>query len=280
MNVKKSILITGASSGIGKVCSLHLDNLGFKVFAGVRKEEDGEKLRSDATDKLEPLILDVTDEMLITSAMERISNESEYPFFGLVNNAGIGISGVFEATTVAEFRRLMEVNLIGLHAMTFASLPLLRKNRGRIVNIGSSAGFIAAPGGGAYAASKFAVRAYSDSLRTEVAPFGMEVSLVAPGAIESDIWAKNAAYKKEFRKTVSPELKEAYLPFIRYGEKILKEIKPLPTIKVANAVEKALTAKKPKALYLVGPDAKKAFYFSGYPKRALTKIFLKQIMKK
>ncbi len=279
MDLKKSILITGASTGIGKVCAIHLDNLGFKVFAGVRKEEDGEKLRKEASEKLEPLILDVTDEALISSAVERISSESEYPFFGLVNNAGIGISGVVEATTVAEFRRLMEVNLVGLHAMTHASVPFLRENQGRIVNIGSSAGFIAAPGGSAYAASKFAVRAYTDSLRTEVTPFGMEVSLVAPGAIESDIWAKNAAYKKNFRKTVAPELKEAYMPFIRYGDKILEDVRPLPTMKVAKAVEKALMSKKPKAVYLVGPDAKKAFYFSGYPKRALTKIFLKQIMK-
>jgi len=196
-----------------------------------------------------------------------------------VNNAGIGISGVVEATTVSEFRRLMEVNLIGLHAMTFAAIPWLRKNHGRIVNVGSSSSYIAAPGGSAYAASKFAVRAYTDSLRTEVTPFGMEVSLVAPGAIESDIWAKNAAYKKNLRKTVSPELLDIYRPFVRYGDKVLEDVKPLPTMKVARAIEDALIAKKPKAIYLIGPDAKKAFYFSGFPKRVLTKIFLKHILK-
>ncbi len=279
MSQKKSILITGASTGIGKVSALHLDSLGFKVFAGVRKDEDGEKLREKASDKLETLILDVTDEQLIDSAVERISSEHDYPFFGLVNNAGIGISGVVEATTVSEFRRLMEVNLIGLHAMTFAAIPWLRKNHGRIVNVGSSSSYIAAPGGSAYAASKFAVRAYTDSLRTEVTPFGMEVSLVAPGAIESDIWAKNAAYKKNLRKTVSPELLDIYRPFVRYGDKVLEDVKPLPTMKVARAIEDALIAKKPKAIYLIGPDAKKAFYFSGFPKRVLTKIFLKHILK-
>ena len=277
MSQKKSILITGASTGIGKVSALHLDSLGFKVFAGVRKDEDGEKLREKASDKLESLILDVTDEQLIDSAVERISSEHDYPFFGLVNNAGIG--GVVEATTVSEFRRLMEVNLIGLHAMTFAAIPWLRKNHGRIVNVGSSSSYIAAPGGSAYAASKFAVRAYTDSLRNEVTPFGMEVSLVAPGAIESDIWAKNAAYKKNLRKTVSPELLDIYRPFVRYGDKVLEDVKPLPTMKVARAIEDALIAKKPKAIYLIGPDAKKAFYFSGFPKRVLTKIFLKHILK-
>ena len=279
MTNKKSILITGASTGIGKVSAIHLDSLGFKVFAGVRKDEDGEKLLERASDKLETLILDVTDESLIATAVERISSERAYPFFGLVNNAGIGISGVIEATTVSEFRRLMEVNLIGLHAMTFAAIPWLRKNHGRIINVGSSSSYIAAPGGSAYAASKFAVRAYTDSLRTEVAPFGMEVSLVAPGAIESDIWAKNAAYKKKLRKTVSAELLDIYRPFVRYGDKVLEDVKPLPTMKVAKAIEDALVAKKPKAIYLVGPDAKKAFYFSGFPKRALTKIFLKHILK-
>ncbi|NQV01118.1 MAG: SDR family NAD(P)-dependent oxidoreductase [Bacteroidia bacterium] len=279
MDAKRSILITGASTGIGKVCALHLDSLGFKVFTGVRKEEDREKLRKEGSDMLEPLILDVTDEDTISNAINHISTETEYPFYGLVNNAGIGISGVMEATTVAEFRRLIEVNLIGLHAVTYACLSLLRSNKGRIINIGSSASYLAAPGGGAYAASKYAVRAYTDSLRTELTPFGMEVSLVAPGAIESDIWAKNAAYKKRLRETVSEELLEVYQPFIRFGEKILKEVKPLPTMKVAEAVKDALIAKKPKAVYLIGPDAKKAFIFSGYPKRAMTKIFLKKILK-
>ncbi len=275
----KSILITGASTGIGKVCTLHLDSLGFKVFAGVRKEEDGEKLRKEGSEKLEPVILDVTDEQVISSVIERISAETEYPFFALVNNAGIGISGVIEATPVAEFRRLMEVNLIGLHAMTFASLPQLRKNNGRIINIGSSTSYMAGPGGSAYAASKFAVRAYSDSLRTEVAPFGMHVSLVAPGAIESDIWDKSIAYKKKLRETSSAELLEAYRPFIRFGEKVMERVKPLPAMKVAKAVEDALVVKNPKAVYLVGPDARKAFIFSGFPKRTLTKLFLKKILK-
>ena len=279
MDEKRSILITGASTGIGEVCALHLDSLGFKVYAGVRKEEDGEKLRKEGSEKLESVMLDVTDPGMISDSVKRVSEESEYRFYGVVNNAGIGISGVVEATTVAEFRRLIEINLIGLHAVTNACLPLLRSNKGRIINIGSSSSYIAAPGGSAYAASKFAVRAYTDSLRTEVALFGMEVSLVAPGAIESDIWDKNLAYKKRLRENTSAEVKEAYFPFIRFGGKVMERINPLPAMKVAKAVEDALVAKKPKAIYLVGPDARKAFFFSGYPKRSLTKIFLRQILK-
>ena len=279
MKNKKSILITGASTGIGKACALHLDKMGFMVFAGVRKDKDKDTLNKEASDKLKPIILDVTKEETIVDAVEIISNETEYPLFGLVNNAGIGISGVLEATPETEFRKLLEVNVIGLHAVTRALLPLLRKNKGRIINIGSSASFMAGPGASSYAASKFAVRAISDSLRLELKPFGMFVSLVAPGAIESDIWDKVKVYKEKLRKSVAPELLETYKLFIKAGEKMVDIIKPIPALEVANAVAHGLTSKKPKYVYLVGNDAKKAYKLLKLPKSLFNWLVIKHVTK-
>lgn len=277
MTRKKSILITGASTGIGKACALHLDKLGFMVFAGVRKAEDGDTLQKKASETLQPVILDVTKTDTIQAAIELISHESDSPLFGLVNNAGIGISGVLEVTPETELRKLLDVNVIGLHAVTRACLPLLRKTAGRIINIGSSASFMAGPGASSYSASKFAVRAMSDSLRLELQPFGMCVSLVAPGAIESDIWEKAKMYKDELRQSVTPELREAYNFFITAGDNMVDVIQPIPALEVAKAVAHGLTSKKPKFVYLVGNDAKKAYTLSRLPKRLLNWLVIKHI---
>jgi NAD(P)-dependent dehydrogenase (short-subunit alcohol dehydrogenase family) len=219
----------------------------------------------------------VTKPDTIQAAIELISHESDYPLFGLVNNAGIGISGVLEATPETEFRKLLDVNVIGLHAVTRACLPLLRKTAGRIINIGSSASFMAGPGASSYSASKFAVRAMSDSLRLEVQPFGMCVSLVAPGAIESDIWEKAKVYKDELRKSIAPELREAYKLFITAGDRMVDVIQPIPALGVAKAVAHGLTSKKPKFVYLIGNDAKKASTLSKLPKRLLNWLVIKHI---
>ncbi len=279
MKSKKSILITGASTGIGKACALHLDKLGFMVFAGVRKDKDMDALNKEASDKLQPIILDVTKVDTINNVVEIISNEVEYPLFGLVNNAGIGINGVLEAIPETELRTLLEVNVIGLHTVTRSFLPLLRKNTGRIINIGSSASFMAGPGVNSYSASKFAVRAISDSLRFELQPFGMFVSLVAPGAIESDIWDKAKVYKEELRKSVAPQLLEAYKLFVTVGDKVIALIKPIPALEVAKAVAHGLTSKKPKYVYLVGKDAKKAYMLSKLPKSLFHWLVIKHLTK-
>lgn len=275
----KSILITGSSTGIGKACALHLDKLGFRVFAGVRKAEDGDALRSEASDALQPIILDVTETNTIQAAVDLISRESENPLYGLVNNAGVGISGVLEATPEAKLRELLEVNVIGLHAVTRACLPMLREQAGRIVNIGSSASFLAGPGVSSYAASKFAVRAISDSLRLELQPFGVCVSLVAPGAIESDIWEKAKAYKAELRKSVAPELLEAYKLFITAGDRMVDTIQPVPALEVAKAVEHGLTSARPRHVYLVGKDCRRAHGLSKLPRGLQNWLLTKHITK-
>jgi len=275
----KSILITGTSTGIGKACALYLDKLGFKVYAGVRKKTDGESLIKKTSENLTPIILDVTDEESISNAVNIIEKETGGELFGLINNAGIGRSGVLEVTPVEEIRKVMDVNVIGLMAMTKAMIPMLRKNKGRIINIGSTASFLASPGASAYAASKFAVRAITDSLRLELKPFGMNVVLVAPGAVESEIWGKGKVYKNEMRKNVKPEITKLYATLIKFGENLINELKKIPADEVAKSVAYSLTSPKPKRYYLVGDDAKAGAKASKLPKVLLDWIFMKRIQK-
>jgi NAD(P)-dependent dehydrogenase (short-subunit alcohol dehydrogenase family) len=279
MENRKAILITGTSTGIGRACALHLDKLGYKVYAGVRREEDADSLRSEASENLTALILDVTDESSIETALSRIEQENDGKLFGLVNNAGIGISGVVEVTPIEEVRKVLDVNVIGLYALTKAAIPMIRKGKGRIINIGSSSSFFAFPGSSVYSASKFAVRAITDSLRTEMKLFDIPVALVAPGAIESDIWEKSLAYKKKLRETVSPEISELYSPFIKFGDKLIEDVKPIPAIEVAKAVTHAFTSRKPKIYYMVGKDAKGAAKAAKLPKRFLDWMIMKHVNK-
>lgn len=276
---KLSILITGASTGIGRACALHFDNQGYKVFAGVRNSEDYEKLIKAGSDNLKPVILDVCKDDDVANTLKIILDDNDSTFYGLVNNAGIGISGLIEATPVSELRRIFDVNFIGLHRVTQAFLPLIRKNKGRIVNIGSSSGFMSGPALGPYSASKFALRSYNDALRIEMKTFGVHVSLIAPGPIESAIWEKAIKYKEEIRKKISPELLKDYDLFVKAGDALLDQIKPIPVVHVVNAVNHSLTAKKPKYLYLVGKNAVMARIFSSLPKKWSDSLFLDRIKK-
>jgi len=267
MVIKKSVLVTGASTGIGKECVLYLDKLGFRVFAGVRTEKAKEKLQKETSDICKIVILDVTKEETIKSVVEIISNDKEYPLFALVNNAGVGLRGVLEVTPEEELRKLLDVNVIGLHSVTKAFLPLLRKSKGRIINMGSENSFIAGPSGSSYAASKFAVRAISDSLRLELLPFGMTVSLIAPTSTESSIWEKNKKYSDNLHEKLALELHEVYKFFINSEKKIsVDNIKTITANEVAKSVAHALTSKKPKYEYPVGKKAKKVYRFSKLPK--------------
>ena len=273
----KAILITGSSTGIGKACALYLDKIGFKVYAGVRKQADADSLKEEASDKLSPIILDVTDAELIENAVGIIEKENDGEIFGLINNAGIGLTGVVEVIPVDEVRKLMEVNVIGLLALAKAMIPLLRRSKGRIINIGSPSGLIALPGASAYAASKFAVRAITDSLRVEVKSFGVKVILVSPGPTNSEIWEKGKAYKKELRKNVKPEIAEHYISFAKFGDKMEKELKTMPADVVAKTVTNALTSARPKLYYNVGSDARGAAFFAKLPKRLTDWMIMKKI---
>lgn len=273
----KSVLVTGASSGIGKATALFLDKHGYKVYAGVRKITDGEKIKSESSNLLTPIILDVTDINLIEDAYKKINAESEHNFFGIVNNAGIGISGVLEATPVEDIKKVMEVNVIGLMVVTKTFIPLLKLTKGRIINIGSTSGYIAIPGSSSYSGSKFAVRAITDALRLELKHFGISVSLISPGAVESEIWNKSRLYKDKIRKSADPQIFDDYKELIKFGESILEKVKPIPAEEVAKSIAAVLSSSKPKRYYNVGSDCKAAAKFSKLPSSFKDKIILKKI---
>ena len=185
-----AILVTGASTGIGEACALHLDRAGHRVFAGVRRPADGERLTKRASPRLLPVMLDVCDDSQIAEAAELIGGEvGTAGLWGLVNNAGIAIGGPVEFLALDQWRTQLEVNVIGQVAVTRAMLPLVRAATGRVVFIGSISGRLATPMMGPYCASKHAIEAIGSSLAEELRPFGMRVSVIEPGAIATPMSA-------------------------------------------------------------------------------------------
>lgn len=255
-----AVVVTGSSSGIGMACALTLDRMGFAVFAGVRKKEDGEEVASRSSGRLRPIVLDVEDAGSIESAAESV--RSALPpgagVWGLVNNAGIGVAGPLEFLDLAELRRQFEVNCVGAVAAAQAFLPLIRQERGRIVNMGSITGRVPVPFIGPYCASKAAIAATTRALRLELAPSGVRCVLVEPGTFKTRIWEKHASRTEQ----LSGELPEAAR--LLYGPSVAatalaaerRAASSPPPQAVADAVARALSSRRPKDRYVVGMDAK------------------------
>lgn len=180
----RAVLITGASSGLGEACALHMSRVGFHTLAGVRRPEDGERLRAAAAGRLTPVIVDVTDEKSVRAAVDEVTGLlGGAGLWGLVNNAGIAVTAPLECVPMEQMRRQLDINVIGQVQMVQGFLPLLRAGTGRIVNVSSGLGNVALPYLGAYAASQFAKEALSDALRRELAPQRIPVVVIQPGAV-------------------------------------------------------------------------------------------------
>ncbi len=216
----RAIVVTGASTGIGRECVRLLASQGYRVFAGVRTPQDAQALVQEVPQGLTPVFLDVTDATSIRAAVEVVSKARSDGLYGLVNNAGITVAGPLEVLPIDALRRQIEVNVIGPVAVTQAFLPLLRKARGRIVLMGSILGRVALPYVGAYSISKFALEAVTDSLGMELAESGVSVSLMEPGNIATPIWAKS---KQRFLDTMNGnpgmELYRARMDSVRRGDR-------------------------------------------------------------
>jgi NAD(P)-dependent dehydrogenase (short-subunit alcohol dehydrogenase family) len=261
MPANNNVLVTGASTGIGEACALHLDRLGWRVFAGVRRDEDGERLRRQATDRLTPVLLDVTDEAEVGTALSTIADlVGDDGLAGLVNNAGVARGGPIEFLPLDEWRDQFEVNVFGQLAVTKAALPLIRLTTGRIVFIGSIGGRVAAPMVGPYTASKHAVEAIGATLREELRPWKIEVSVVEPGVIKTPIWAKGRAKADELDETLGDDAARLYKDQMEAVKASIEknDRRGVEASKVASAVEHALTSARPRHRYLVGADAKLA----------------------
>ncbi len=254
-----AVVVTGASTGIGEATATWLCEIGFEVFAGVRKPADGERLGAKGLGRLRPLILDVADGRSIARAAEEVEAAvGARGLAGLVNNAGISGGAPLEFTEVDEIRRMFEVNVFGLISTTQAFLPSLRRRRGRIVCMGSISGRMAVPFLAPYSASKAAVQSICHCLRVELSPWGIRVALIEPGSVSTPIWEKGTAGFEQRLTRAPPALTELYgpvlAPLIKATEKTAAA--GIPPARVAKAVAHALTAARPKTRYLVGTDAK------------------------
>ena len=252
-------MITGASTGIGAACALHFDRLGWRVFAGVRRQVDAETLKTQGSPRLTPIALDVTDTVSISTAASAVAGAvGQAGLAGLVNNAGIVVPGALEFLPLADLRRQLEINVVGQVAVTQAFLPLIRAGRGRIVNMGSISGRMATPFTGAYAASKFALEALTDALRLELAPWGIAVSIVEPGAVATPIWEKSAKTAEAMLGSVPPEALVLYAEAIEAVKRTAVDAakRAVDPVDVARVVEHALTAARPRTRYVVGREAK------------------------
>ncbi|MBV8378162.1 MAG: SDR family NAD(P)-dependent oxidoreductase [Verrucomicrobia bacterium] len=253
----KRVVITGTSTGIGYASVKVLLERGFRVFGSVRKEEDADRLQREFGEQFVPLLFDVTNESAVQTAAAKIGEMlGDETLDGLVNNAGIEVAGPLSHLKTDEFRYQLEVNLIGPFVVTKAFLPLLgadparKGDPGRIVNISSTSGRIAGPFTGAYAASKFGLEGYSDSLRRELILYGIDVIVIRPGAIVTPIWQKSdTGLVKRFGDT---PFADALEKFEHYSAK--EGATGFPAAVIGETVFQALAAKKPKVRYAIVPN--------------------------
>jgi NAD(P)-dependent dehydrogenase (short-subunit alcohol dehydrogenase family) len=266
----KSIVVTGASTGIGWGCAKVLARKGFHVFGSVRKQADADRLAKELGANFTPLLFDVTDAGAVKTGADKVAAAlGGEPLFGLVNNAGIAVPGPLLYLAIDEFRQQLEVNVTGQLIVTQAFVPLLMatapREAGRIVMISSVGGKNASPFVGAYNASKFAIEGFSESLRRELMLFGIDVIVVAPGAVATPIWDK-AETVDVARYANTPYA--AALDMVR-NYMITSGRKGLKPERLGRAVWHALTTAKPKTRYVVTPDRIQNFMVNHLPKRVV-----------
>jgi NAD(P)-dependent dehydrogenase (short-subunit alcohol dehydrogenase family) len=245
-----SVLVTGASRGIGRSIVTRLADRGWTVIAGVRKEQDGAEVVAQNPERISSVILDITDAKHIAALNDSLNERLD----AVVNNAGVVVAGPLEAIRPEELRRQFDVNVTGHLAVTQALLPRLRQSQGRIVFISSLNGRIAVPLLGAYCASKFALEAAADALRMELAPWRIPVIVVQPTQTDTDMLRDADAVVEQTVASMTPEYRDLYAEHIAGMQKFIRRFRPtaVPADDVAAAVVDALTSRKPRARYIVG----------------------------
>ncbi len=232
-------------------------------------------LAESGSDRLLPVLLDVTDQEQIEAAAARVAEDTDGAGLdGLVNNAGIAVPGPLETLPIEDFRRQLDVNLIAQVAVTKAMLPSIRAARGRIVFNTSIGGRMALPMFGAYHASKFGLEAVGDSLRQELRPWGISVSIIEPGSIQTPIWERGVDEGEAIIERASEEEKALYPRYIAALPKVAREtaLRGIPPEKVAATIEHALTSARPRTRYLVGADARGQAFISPRPPRPADRL--------
>jgi NAD(P)-dependent dehydrogenase (short-subunit alcohol dehydrogenase family) len=245
-----SVLVTGASRGIGRSIVEHLASRGWDVIAGVRSEQDADAVAKLNPQRISSVIVDVTD----AEHLAALTNSLPERLDAIVNNAGIVVSGPMETVSVDDWRKQLDINVIGQLAVTQAVLPRLRQSRGRIVFISSVNGRLSMSLIGAYCASKFALEAAADALRMELQPWHIPVSIVEPAQTDTDMWRTADTMVADVEATLTPEQRSLYAKHIAGMKKMIPVSQKLavPAQKVSAVVEEALTARRPRARYVVG----------------------------
>jgi NAD(P)-dependent dehydrogenase (short-subunit alcohol dehydrogenase family) len=276
----QSVVITGASTGIGWATAKLLLDRGFRVFGSVRKQADADRLKNEFGVNFTPLLFDVTDEAAVLAAAREVRAAlGGETLTGLVNNAGVAVAGPVLELSADQFRRQMDVNVIGPIIATQAFGPLLGSDpalkgpRGRIVMISSVGGKNGNPLMSAYCASKFAIEGLSESLRREMMLFGIDVIIIAPGAVKTPIWGKAeevdvSAYRNS---PFFPALEKIRAFMLQLGES------GLPPEKIAERIAEALTSASPKVRYQITPDPMRHLMMTILPKRMLDRIIAKRL---
>jgi NAD(P)-dependent dehydrogenase (short-subunit alcohol dehydrogenase family) len=276
----RSVVVTGASTGIGWASAKLLLDKGFRVFGSVRKQADAERLRGEFGANFTPLMFDITDEAAVLAAAREVRAAlNGETLAGLVNNAGIAVEGPVLELAADEFRRQMDVNVIGPIIATQAFGPLLGSDpqlkgpKGRIVMISSIAGKNGNPLTAAYSASKHALEGLSESLRRELMLFGIDVVIVAPGAVKTPIWSKAEEVD------ISAYRNSPYFPALQKARAYMLQLSKigLPAEKIAETVYQALTAPHPKVRYQVTPDPMRHIVTNYLPKRMVDRIIAKRL---
>ena len=277
----KSVVVTGASTGIGWATAKLLLDRGFRVFGSVRKQADADRLKAEFGANFTPLLFDVTDEAAVLAAAREVRTAlNGEKLAGLVNNAGIAVSGPVLGLAADDFRRQMDVNVIGPIIATQAFGPLLGADPslkgppGRIVMISSVAGKNGNPLTPAYSASKHAIEGLSESLRRELMLFGIDVVIVAPGPVKTPIWSKGQQAVDVSRYQNSP-----YLPALQKASAFMQHLESigLPPERIAERVFEALTLPQPKVRYQITPDPMRHLMMTMLPKRMVDKIIAKRL---
>jgi NAD(P)-dependent dehydrogenase (short-subunit alcohol dehydrogenase family) len=253
-----AVVVTGASSGIGRATALHLDRLGLHVFAGVRRLQDANALRTACSGRLTPIHLDITSPGDVAAAAARVAEMPHLRLLAIVNCAGIAVAGPVEFVPLEAWRQQFEVNVLGLVAMVQAFTPLLRQSRGRVIVVGSVAGSLSRPILGPYCASKHATEAICDSLRLELSPWGIRVVLFQPGAIASatSVWEDGLRRADAWLASAAPDVRQVYADVLAKKRSARRHPLAAEPYRVAQAIGRALLAPKPRARYPMGIEAR------------------------
>lgn len=262
---ERTVVVTGASTGIGRAIALFFAQRGWLVFAGVRKTADAQAL-SGLHARIAPVMLDVTDAALVAAAVETVSARlGGRGLDALVNNAGVAVPAPVELIPLEELRRQFEINVIGVVAVTQGFMPLLKRRGSTIVNISSTSARMSSPLTGAYSASKMALEGLNDSLRIELRPWGVRVVSVQPGPVTTPIWEKTVADSERVLARIAPERLRPYQPLINFVRKRALRDPHFAAERVARVVFDVVTARAPRVRYMVTRNAPVYWLFNNLP---------------